>query len=259
MKALRFLVFAVLALGMATACSENNAPEQEADTVDEQELLKSKLLGDWVISGQQNSYVYAFADDTVYTKTKAGDVAGKSPYLVIAEDSIRITRNWTTHNKVVFYSNDSVWIEDFIPSDAAVYPPMFGNALLIRWLNNEEGETPVRTVTDFSIPIGCGMSYAKMQRDSVYLINSQEELAKFFTCENDPPIDFSTKTILFAFGWTTNGIANISKELLFEDDTWYLAVDVTLNLTAMPQGWRTVLITEKLNAQRVVLKLDKHF
>jgi hypothetical protein len=64
----------------------------------------------------------------------------KWPYQAIAGDSIRIVRsaqNWTTHNKVVFYSGDSIRIGDFIPSDAAVYPPEFGDAVLKRRVNDK--------------------------------------------------------------------------------------------------------------------------
>jgi hypothetical protein len=139
MKTLKFLVFAVLALSMGMACTDFVTPRQEPDNSHERDLLKSKLLGEWVLSDQKSSYIYTFADnDTVYTKTAEGKTIEKWPYQPITEDSIRIVRNnWTTHNKVVFYSNDSIRINDFIPSDAAVYPPMFGDAVLKRWLNDE--------------------------------------------------------------------------------------------------------------------------
>jgi hypothetical protein len=104
--------------------------------------LKSKLLGEWVLSDQKCSYVYAFADnDTVYTKTPEGDTIDRWLYQSIAADSIRIVRNnWTTHNKVVFYSNDSIRINDFIPSDAAVYPPEFSDAVLKRLSHDDSAK-----------------------------------------------------------------------------------------------------------------------
>ena len=115
------------------------------------------------------------------------------------------------------------------------------------------------TVVDFSIPFGCGVNYSKMQHDSVYVINSEEELANIFICESNPQIDFSVKTLLVAFGSTTNGIATISKELLFENNTYSLTVDITLDDTAVAQGWRIILITDKINTQSVILNLNKHF
>jgi hypothetical protein len=108
--------------------------------LDERELLKSKLLGKWVRSGEEDSYIYAFSDnDTIYIKTPEGDTPYKWPYQAIAGDSIQITSlwNWTTHNKVVFYSNDSIRIEDFLPGFAAVYPPHFADIVLKRRLNDE--------------------------------------------------------------------------------------------------------------------------
>jgi predicted nucleic-acid-binding Zn-ribbon protein len=138
MKTLKFLLFVVLALSMGVTCSEDNTVEQKPDDSQGQDLLKGKLTGEWVVSGQKNSFIYTFADnDTVYIKTQEGDTPDKWPYQTIAADSIRIVRNWTTHNKVVFYSNDSIRISDFIPSLAAVYPPMFGDAVLKRYLNDE--------------------------------------------------------------------------------------------------------------------------
>jgi hypothetical protein len=343
-----------------------------ARTLDERELLKSKLLGEWVRSGEEDSYIYDFSDnDTIYIKTPESDTIDRWPYQTITADSIQIIRDWTTHNKVVFYSNDSIRIEDFLPGFAAVYPPHFADIVLKRRLNDEmkltgvkwkltsfvangNAKTPeqdsdnrywilfkddntlegksstnmlrgsyeinaqtssiqitslgegtyvyelpdgrlfmeslraVRSfelqedtlklyysetdylrfnayrdsglpVADFNLPPGCRMNYAQVQRDSVYVINSEEEWAKIFTCESNPQIDFSTKTLLVAFGGTTNGVANISKKLLFENNTWSLTVDITLAMTAVPEGWHVVLITDKIDAQSVILNLNKHF
>jgi hypothetical protein len=45
MKTLKFWVFAVLALSMAVACSENNTLEQGIDNLEEQDVLKGQLSG----------------------------------------------------------------------------------------------------------------------------------------------------------------------------------------------------------------------
>jgi hypothetical protein len=135
MKTFKKLIFIVLALSMVTSCSVDT-PKQEPDNSEKRDLLKSKLTGEWILSGEKDSYVYAFADnDTIYTKTTKGQTIDLWPYQTITGDSIRIIRNWTTtHNKVAFYSNDSIRIEDFILSDAAVSPPLpeFSDAVLIR-------------------------------------------------------------------------------------------------------------------------------
>jgi hypothetical protein len=226
-------------------------------------LLKGKLTGEWVVAGQNDSYIYAFADDdTIYTKTREGDVMDKWPYQAIAGDSIRIVRsaqNWTTHNKVVFYSGDSIRINDFFPSVAAVYPPMFGDAVLIRFTETPlTEENPVLTVSDFNIPAGCSLNYEKMQHNSVYVINSEEEWAKIFTCESNPQIDFSTKTLLVAWGVAPSGIGDVAKTLLFANNTYTLTVDILLGVTAKPESWHIVLITDKITTQSVILNVNKY-
>jgi hypothetical protein len=138
MKTLKFFLFVMLALGMSMACSEDDTPGQKPDDSQERDALKNKLLGEWVVSGEKYSYIYAFADDdTIYIKNLEGDTINRWPYQAIAEDSIQITRYWITHNKVFFYSSNSFWIRNFIPSLAAVYPPQFGDVVLERCLNDK--------------------------------------------------------------------------------------------------------------------------
>jgi hypothetical protein len=120
-------------------------------------------------------------------------------------------------------------------------------------------ENMERSVADFTLPTGCGVNYAKMQHDSVYVINSEGEWAKLFTGGNSPEIDFSTKTLIAVWGGVTNGITDISKELLLENNTYTLAIDITLDMTAVAPRWCVVLITDKINTQSVILKLNSHF
>ncbi len=101
----------------------------------------------------------------------------------------------------------------------------------------------------------CDINFTSMQHDSVYVINSEEEFANYFNCTNSPQIDFSTKTLLVAFGGSPNGISNISTELSVEKNTHSLMVDITLDMTAVAQSWRIVALTPKL-PQNSVVKLD---
>jgi hypothetical protein len=144
--------------------------------------------------------------------------------------------------------------------DLKLYYNELGDYLLFTVYRDLENEpSPDLTIADFNIPADCGVSYAKMQHDSIYMINSKEEWASIFTCETNPQVDFSTKTLFVAFGSTTNGISNISKKLLFENNAYSLTVDVTLDMTAVAQGWHIILITDKINMQSVILNLNKHF
>jgi hypothetical protein len=114
------------------------------------------------------------------------------------------------------------------------------------------------SVTDFDIPVGCGWDYTKMQRGSVYLINSAEEWANIFTCESNPQIDFSTKTLLVAWGTATSNVVDISKKLTFANNTYTLTLDISLGMAAVMTDWYIVLITDKINTESVVLNLNQY-
>jgi len=106
---------------------------------------------------------------------------------------------------------------------------------------------------------GCTTNYANMQDDTVYVINSEEEFAYYFTCANNPQIDFETQTLLFAFGPTYTGIRSISTELLAESNTMYvLKVEVLLAPTGVALTWKITIIVDKINPDNVSLELNKH-
>jgi len=114
-------------------------------------------------------------------------------------------------------------------------------------------------IVDINNQYGCVINYVNMQTDSVYLINSEEEFKKYNTCEGNPQIDFSLKTFLLAFGKTTSGISNISKELSLKNNIYYLNVDIQLNDATVPQGWNIAVITDKIKSSHVILNVNQHF
>jgi hypothetical protein len=140
MKALKIFLLTAFALTVCMACSDKGTLENGEGDLAKRNLLKNKLIGEWRIADEKDSYIYTFADnDTIYVKTKKEDTIERWSYLPVAADSIRIIWNiWTTYNRVVFYSGDSIWTDDFIPSDAAVYPPEFADATLKRLSGNEK-------------------------------------------------------------------------------------------------------------------------
>jgi hypothetical protein len=191
MKTLKFSLFAMLMLSMAITCSEDNT--SGTDNLNELDLLKSQLNDEWVVANQKNSYIYAFAyDDTIYVKTPEGNTVSKWSYLPVAEDSIRIIRHRTTHNKIVFYSGDSIWISDFISSDTAMYPPEFTNAVLKRRLSgNKESEadcrweqvTPITSTNEQKSRLDYVFSDDKeslrnIKSDTLFVINNREDMVK---------------------------------------------------------------------------------
>ena len=123
----------------------------------------------------------------------------------------------------------------------------------------EENE-PVEDIEDLSIvdfQYKC-MELAYMQRDSLYVFNSREDFEKYFTCENNLQIDFSTKMLLVAFGETTSGIDDFSRKLSFSDNVYFLTIDIKLLITGEIGNWNIAVITDKINTQNVVLKINKH-
>jgi len=124
--------------------------------------------------------------------------------------------------------------------------------------NELEGNKVLPTV-DIGSQYDCVIDLVNMQQDSIYVINIKKEFEKFFTCENNPQIDFSKKTVLIASGGTKNGISNISTELSFENSIYSLFVDITLNDAAVAQGWHIAVITNKINTSSVMLNVNTHF
>jgi hypothetical protein len=100
------------------------------------------------------------------------------------------------------------------------------------------------------------MNVANMQQNLVYVINSEEEFANYFTCGNNQQIDFSTKTLLVAFGATINGVSDISTELSLENNVYSLKIEVTLNDAAVAEGWHIALVTDKINTNSVMLNVN---
>lgn len=108
---------------------------------DELSAFKKKLVGIWieVYPCKDCSELTISNNDTIYQKFTLDNATYKLFIQFIAKDSIHIERLWKsdkdkrlTKNKVIFYSNDSILIEDFYSSDAAVVPPDFIDVKLVK-------------------------------------------------------------------------------------------------------------------------------
>jgi hypothetical protein len=107
----------------------------------EPSAFKKKLVGTWkeVYPCNDCSELTISNNDTIYQKFTSDNTTYKLFIQFIARDSIQIERLWEsdkdkrlTKNKIIFYSNDSILIEDFYSSDAAVFPPEFIDVKLVR-------------------------------------------------------------------------------------------------------------------------------
>ena len=112
-------------------------------------------------------------------------------------------------------------------------------------------EYPVKVpFTDCSLGKNCDR--VVFNYGNLTIINSNEELEEHIHCE-ETEIDFSTKTLLVLFSGSPNPIVSFSKELLLlEDNTYSLNIEIQLTPWASPQGWRVIIITDKINSSSSV-------
>jgi hypothetical protein len=121
--------------------------------------------------------------------------------------------------------------------------------------NEPEPVNTTNTTTNFDYQnFGCGMYFANMQANTVYVINSEEDFARYFNCETDPQIDFATKTLLFAFGTAPGGVGNKTVELIQNNENYTLKVDITLNDADIAgEGYTVAVIVDKINNNNIIL------
>ena len=101
----------------------------------------NSLIGTWreIYPCEDCSSLTFYDNDTIYRQFTYDNSIAKWAYHFICEDSIQIVRleetnpdKRMTNNRIVFYNSDSILIEKFTPTDAAVYPPQFIDIKLIK-------------------------------------------------------------------------------------------------------------------------------
>lgn len=118
----------------------------------------------------------------------------------------------------------------------------------------EKNVTKKIEISTVEIPQNCAANAIKF--DEVHVINSKEEFENYFTCNNNPQIDFSTKTLLVVRGVAPNGIEDISTELFANKNLYSLKIDITLDDTTIAQGWCVVVVTDKINIKSITLIIN---
>ena len=106
--------------------------------------------------------------------------------------------------------------------------------------------------TDYTLVSGCEWDFTNVQEDSLYIINSKEELLAFITCDADstpPAIDFTKYSLLLSHGNTIYGsIANISKTLMqLSANDYKLNVEISLSDTVGSEPWAVAMVVPKVN------------
>jgi hypothetical protein len=125
--------------------------------------------------------------------------------------------------------------------------------------NNEQGDD-LRTsdvsitLSDFVLLAGC--DWRDLQLDSVYLFNSQQQIAPYIT--GTANIDFEKQSLLVVHGMATNGILNMEKHLeKISDDVYQLHLDITLNkITEAPLWTVSVLVPKISDEARIELLVN---
>jgi len=84
---------------------------------------------------------------------------------------------------------------------------------------------------------------------SVVLVNSDEELQKYFIGAEYPPIDFSGHTLVLISGRMGNGISKqtIRDVRQLSAKKYQVDVEIILNITAFAEPWAMAILTDKLS------------
>lgn len=102
-------------------CSKENSEKNQT--------INNKLIGEWIeISPCDLCNTLTFSDnDTIYQKSKWDKTSLRLFYQLLTEDSVKVIRNWeiepknkTTNHKIVFYSNDTIVIKQFMAVDFGI-------------------------------------------------------------------------------------------------------------------------------------------
>ena len=88
------------------------------------------------------------------------------------------------------------------------------------------------------------------QNNSVIIVNSDEELARYITCEPEasyPTVDFENYTMIIAYGYTTQGIYDTVIESLQQilETEYALNINVVTRDTDASKQWTKALLVDK--------------
>ncbi|MDR0682998.1 MAG: hypothetical protein LBG15_14290 [Dysgonamonadaceae bacterium] len=100
------------------------------------------------------------------------------------------------------------------------------------------------TLLDFVLPNDC--NWLDLQSDSVYLFNSQQQLAPYIV--GTVGIDFEKYSLLAVRGGATNGIRNIDERLQeISANEYQLNIDITLDDTTEAPIWTVSVLVSKIS------------
>ena len=106
--------------------------------------------------------------------------------------------------------------------------------------------------TDFVLP--SGVTWQNMQYDSVYSINSQEEMVQHLSSTTDVPIvDFTQHSLVVVLGANNSGIESISSQMQqTATNSYTLTISIKSNAAAVAQRWNVAKLIPKHEKDAVV-------
>jgi hypothetical protein len=111
-------------------------------------------------------------------------------------------------------------------------------------------------VSDFSLTeTTCSWNWQTIKGDTVYVINSAEQLLMFITCQKDdvPAIDFEKHSLLLTSGVTPSGVHSFSQHLQqISINEYNLMVKIIMNMTAMPGFWHVAILAPRLSGNPTI-------
>lgn len=140
-----------------------------------------------------------------------------------------------------------------------------GSVIFTSCLGKEDAiEYPKQVNTsDYDLSIAaCNWKIQSILRDTLYIINSAEELGSYTSCQqgNAPAIDFNKHTLLLTMGGMPQWVLGIEKTFVQNSVNKYkLAVDITMDMTTIPGFWSVAIITPKIPSNaNIELNINKH-
>ena len=121
---------------------------------------------------------------------------------------------------------------------------------------NEENEVLELPFYEYSLE-GFFLRYENFDMNKVVIINSNNELEKYFIEPNYLDIDFSKYTLMLARGAASNGIEKKKVNSLqqLSANKYKLNVEITLNDATVAEGWRIALIMSKFS-EKIEIELN---
>jgi hypothetical protein len=113
---------------------------------------------------------------------------------------------------------------------------------------------------DYSLGGYCDWNRAEIKCDSLYLINSEEELLEFTICkENAIPtlINFTKYSLIYFRTVTPNPVESVTKQLLqISDNEYQLDIDIKWSIYTVLIVWEGMAVLIPKLPQNAVLKLN---